>query len=502
MHRAEHHLRPHQLLHRVAGGWWWLLPGLLAVAITAWRYGAKPLWRDEIYTLATAVRGWSVMLRGLRVTDAGLGPWYALMHPWVRVSQGEAWLRLPGAVATVVAVVVVAACARRLLDPVAGVAAGVVCAVLPVLVEHSQEARPYPLVVASVTVTAYALLRDREGPRTRWWILWTGAATAAAALHVLSGAPAVAALITVVLLWPARAPRRRILLGAVLPASAAVALVAVGFSQAPDRIGDDFPVLSRTLDLWHSAAGGRAALVVVAVLCAVGLTAWSRRADRGGRRFGPVFVIAWIAAPVLANAGSAWGGQLFEPRYSTAAAPGLAVLCGAGVAVLARGRGAQSLGLPRWRSVGAGLAVTLLVATQVPHLVQVRRQAYVIDDMPAAARDLAASVQPGDAVVYLGNTTRPMARYYLPPGLGLEDVLLRSDPAVSVSIGGDEIPDGERLAALGSFNRVWLVGVRLNDPWDVVFASSTTAAHTRRTMIFHEDYGQLRVELWAGPGAP
>ncbi|PRY12198.1 dolichyl-phosphate-mannose-protein mannosyltransferase [Kineococcus rhizosphaerae] len=469
---------------------------------TAWRYDAKPLWRDEFYTLATAVRGWSVMLRGLRVTDAGLGPWYALMHPWVRVSQDEAWLRLPGAVATVVAVVVVAACARRLLDPVAGAAAGVVCTVLPVLVDHSQEARPYPLVVASVTVTAYALLRDRERPRTRWWVLWTGAATAAAALHVLSGAPAVAALIAVVLLQPARAPRRRVLLGAAFPALASFAMVAVGFSQAPDRIGDDFPVLSRTLGLWHSAAGGRAALVVVAVLCAVGLTAWSRRTDRGGRRFGPVFVTAWIAAPVLANAGSAWGGQLFEPRYSTAAAPGLAVLCGAGVAVLARGRGPRSSGAPRWRSVGAGLAVTLLVATQVPHLAQVRRQAYVVDDMPSLARDLAADVRPGDAVVYLGNTTRPMARYYLPPGLGLQDVLLRSDPAGSTSIGGDEVPEDERLASLGGFRRVWLVGVRLNDPWDVAFASSTTAAHLHRTMAFQEDRGQLRVELWAGPGAP
>jgi mannosyltransferase len=500
--RRHLHRHLHRSLHRVAGGWWWLLPCLLATGTTAWRYDAKPLWRDEFYTLATAVRSWSVMLHGLRVTDAGLGPWYLLVHPWVQVSQAGAWLRLPGAVASVVAVVVVAACARRMLDPVAGVAAGVAATVLPVLVDHSQEARPYPLVVAGVTITAYALLRDREQPRTGWWLVWTGAATAAAALHVLSGAPAVAALIAVVLLQPARATRRRILLGSVPPAASTAAMVAVGYAQAPDRIGDDFPVLSRTLDLWHSAAGGRTALLVTALLCAVGFTAWARRGDREGRLFGPLFVTVWIAVPVLANAGSAFGGQLFEPRYSTAAAPGVAVLCGAGVAVIAQGGRERSLGWrSRWRPVVAVLAVVLLVAAQVPHLAQVREQAYVVDDMPAVARDVAVRVQPGDAVVYLGNTTRPMARYYFSPGLGLDDVFLRSDPAVSVSIGGDEIPEDERVAALGGFRRVWLVGVRLNDPWDTAFPSSTRAAHLRRTVVFQKDYGQLRAELWAGPGA-
>ena len=485
-----------RLPRSVAAAWWWALPVAVALAATAWRYDAKPLWRDEIYTLATAVREPAVMLRGLRVTDAGLGPWYALVHPWVQVSQSAAWLRLPGAVAAVVAVGLVAGCARRLRGPVggaaAGVGAGLCAALLPVLVEHSQEARPYPVVVLCVTAAAYGLLRDRERPRGRWLLLWVGASTAAAALHVLSGAPACAALVAVVLLRPAAARRRRVLLGAVPLVLVTLAMVAVGFGQAPNRIGDDFPVLSRTLGLWHSVAGGTVALVVLAVLCGAGLLARSGRA--GGRgRFAALFTAAWVAAPVAANAGSALGGQLFEPRYATAAAPGVAVLCGLGVAAVA-GRGSAR------RALAAGLAAALLLVAQVPHLAEVRRQPYVVDDMPSAARDLAARARPGDAVVYLGNTTRPMARLHLPPGLGLDDVLLRRDTPVSVSIGGDEVPDGERAAVLAGRSRVWLVGIRLNDPWEVVFPASSAAVRTGRSLRFDAEHGQVRVQLWARPG--
>ncbi len=479
------------------GPWSWLVPALVALAVTAWRYDAKPLWRDEIYTLATAERGWAVMLRGLRVTDAGLGPWYALMHPWVLLSRDEAWLRLPGAAATVLTAALAGSIAARLLRPgpragvpagaraVAGVVAGSAFALMPVVVDHSQEARPYPVVLAAVTATAHGLLRDREDPRRRWLALWVAGSVLAAALHVITGAPAAAALLAVALALPGRAGRRRVLLGALPAAAVTLAMLAVGFTQAPGRIADDFPLLQRTLGLWAAYAGGALAVLALVVLCAAGAAHL--------RRDPPVLllVLAWAVAPVAALAASAAGGQLFATRYAGATAPALAVLAGAGAGALARRLGTGSA-----RAGVAVLAAGALALGQAAHLVQTRQRPYVTDDVPSAVAVLTERARPGDAVVFLGNTTRPHVRYYLPADTPLDDALLARDTDVSVSIGGDDLPDDQRAAALAPHERVWLVGLVLDDPWEEVFASWVEPARAGRALTYEGDFGAVRVELW------
>ncbi|NAZ88678.1 hypothetical protein GTR00_21675, partial [Kineococcus sp. T90] len=318
--------------------WAWLLPALVALATTAWRYDAKPLWRDEVYTLVTAGRPWPVMLRGLRVTDAGMGPWYALVHPWVRLSTDEAWLRLPGAAATVLTAALVGLTARRLLRTggpagartAAGVVAGTAFALAPVVVDHSQEARPYPVVLACVAATAHGVLRDRQEPRGRWLALWVSGSALAAALHVLTGAPAVAALLAVAFALPGRARRARVALGALPAAALTLAMLAVGFAQAPGRIDDGFPLLRQTLRLSSAYAGGAFAVLVLLVLCAAGAVHLRRE------RAHLLLVLAWAVAPVAALVASAAGGQLFAARYAGATAPALAVLAGVGAGALAR----------------------------------------------------------------------------------------------------------------------------------------------------------------------
>ncbi len=475
------------------GPWAWLVPAVVALAVTAWRYDAKPLWRDEVYTLATAERGWAVMLRGLRVTDAGLGPWYALMHPWVLLSRDEAWLRLPGAAATVLTAALAGLVAARLLRPgapagahgVAGVVAGTAFALTPVVVDHSQEARPYPVVLACVTATAYGLLRDREERRRRWLVLWVAGSVLAAALHVITGAPAVAALLAVALARPGRARRRRVLLGSLPAAAATLAMLAVGFTQAPGRIGEDFPLLQRTLGLSSAYAGSALAVMALAVLCTAGLV--HLRHDRPAL----LLVLAWALAPVTALVASAAGGQLFAARYAGATAPALAVLAGAGAGALSR-----RLRTPSARAAVAVLAAGTIALGQAAHLVQTRQRPYVTDDVPSAVAVLTERARPGDAVVFLGNTTRPHVRYYLPAGTPLDDALLARDTDVSVSIGGDDLPDGERAAALAAHERVWLVGLVLNDPWEEVFASWVEPARAGREPTFAADHGAVRVELW------
>ncbi|PPK92486.1 mannosyltransferase [Kineococcus xinjiangensis] len=494
----------------------WLVPALVAALTTAWRYDAKPLWRDEFYTLGTAVREYGVMLRGLRVTDAGMGPWYVLMRPWVLLSQSEAWLRLPSAVAGVLAAALAGLLAHHVVKnhvvknhvvknhvvkrhvvedsvlraaaPLAGAVAGVLFTLTPIVVRHSQEARPYPVLAACAVATAYGLLRDRGAPRARWLLLWAAAATLAAALHVLTGAPAVLAMVGVAFLAPGRARRRRFLAGGLPPLAVAAAMVAVGMSQAPNRIGEDFPLLRRSLGLWHSYAAAPAALGGLLLLWGAGALAL--------RRCPPVLALlaAGTLAPVAAVVASAAAGQLFEARYTVAAAPALAVLAGVGAAgiAVARRRTAPT-------AVAALALVGLVAAGQAPRLVAHRQQPFVVDDPRSAAAALAARARPGDAVVFLGNTDRPMLRHHLPAGVGLDDVLLVRDPSVSVSIGGDDLTGPQRAAALAGRERVWVVGTEHFVPWEEMFAGPVRDARAGRALAYGESFGRFRVELWTAP---
>src|SRR5258708_29147410 len=100
--------------------------------------------------------------------------------------SGELVTRLPSGVARAGAAGAVAAVGGRLVSPRAGLAAGLVFAVLPPVSLYGQDARPYAITVALAAIASYLLVRameaDRSGSRYRWM---TGYAVCVAALGIL-----------------------------------------------------------------------------------------------------------------------------------------------------------------------------------------------------------------------------------------------------------------------------------------------------------------------------
>jgi len=94
------------------------------------------------------------------------------MWPLVHLAgSGEFVVRLPSAIAVAVAAGAVAAIGRRLISPWAGLAAGLLFAVLPAVSRYAQEARSYAVVTALATIASYLLLRTLQaapGERRRW----------------------------------------------------------------------------------------------------------------------------------------------------------------------------------------------------------------------------------------------------------------------------------------------------------------------------------------------
>lgn len=484
---------------RLLAAWPILVPALVALVSTAWRYDAKPLWRDEVYTLVTAGRPLADMAALLEKSDAGLSFYYLLMHAWLGPSTADWWVRLPSALATVAAVLLTAAVARRVGGDAVALLAGVLLALSPTVVLHAQEARPYPLVLAALAGTALLALRSAELPRRGQWLGLAVLGAVTVGLHPLVALPAVAGIFATLWLRPGRARRLHVVAAAAPAAVLGLALVAAGFVQAaesPPAVSSPWKLLT----FWKLFGSTPWPGVVVAVLAVVGVASLATR--RSYRRREALVLGAWALLPLGAVSYLGLSGSYFNARYASAAAPALAVLAAVGVVALAslaarRGVGAER----RARAVAVAAALVVAGVVMVPGVVHVRERAYDFDDAPTAAAQLAAQSAPGDAVVYAGGVSRPLVQRYAWPVVAdqgrLDDALLVAGPLESDTRSGRQLPAGEREQALAAHDRVWLVGTMAVATDDLNRRSaSSRAAMQGRYLVSRTDHGHVRVELW------
>ena len=323
----------------------------------------QSLWYDELYTAEVGTAGLGPLLRAV-VDGAGTtpylegvppsynAPYYVVVHAWLAlpgVPADDVGLRLLSLLSAVAAVAVLGAAVRRLAGPAVALAAGLLAATSPLVVEYSAEARMYGLALLATAGALLGVARWLDGCRGSL-ALYGVSAAAAGLLHWFTlpvvGALAVAAL---VLRGRRALPVAGVALLAALPAAVLVALLvvngtgtsAVGFVPDADR---PVPVLAA------EAGAGSSALLLAAVLAAGVLAAVRVRRSPALR---PAAVVAalWLALPLAAVWAADAVRPVFVPRYLLATLLALAVLSALGVA---GGRGRVPL--------TAGLVVLSVVA--------------------------------------------------------------------------------------------------------------------------------------------
>jgi mannosyltransferase len=294
------------------GPWWMrILPPVVTAAVMLTGVTVPSYWRDEAATLAAVRRPFGDMIAMLGNVDAVHGAYYMLAWVVARLfGTGELALRLPSVIAMTVAAGFVAALGRRLVSPQAGLAAGLLFAVVPDISLYGQDARSYAMVTATATIASYLLVRAlgaRHGRQRRWWV---GYGFSLAVLGILN------------------------IFGLLLLAGHAV-------TMAVRMLAPQEGQSRRALAIrWSSAAAGAA--VVTSPLMAA---AWFQRGQ-----------LSWLTAP--GSAGLASVTKLIGPPFMALAA--VAVLI-AGVAVTAwRGHERGSRRLSSWRPL-AVLCVPWLV---------------------------------------------------------------------------------------------------------------------------------------------
>ncbi|MFG2771612.1 glycosyltransferase family 39 protein [Streptomyces sp. NPDC048350] len=484
----------------------WLWPALLALALTLYEIDHPLLWEDELNTWDMVTRPTGRLLDTVGNVDAVLAAYYLLLHGWTVVfGDSVTALRMPSALAMTGAAACTALIGQRLFGRRAGLAAGLLFALTPVVVRYAHEARPYALVVLAVALATLALLRALDRPeRVGRWAAYAGCVAAVGLLHLVA-LTVLAGQLVVVAAWARvdRALAVRAGLAALAGVAAAAPAAVLGSRQASRQIAwipqPDLQSLAAFLPQLYASGTFAGAVTLLAV------SAWAERRRAGladapppasGSSWrpasrGPVLAVTAMAVlPVLVLWAVSHGDiSYFFYRYLLFTLPAWAVLAGAALAAL------------RSRSVLAAALVALAVLS-LPEQRSVR-ETYAHFwhgvDYKGAAETIAGYHRPGDAVVYdrgedywrlldLG------VRHYLPDELRPRDVFLARSAADRADLWSSECPDP--AACLRNEARIWLVVPEgAADPLDALPASQARALRKHYTATGTERLTGVTVAL-------
>jgi mannosyltransferase len=353
------------------------------------------------------------------------------------------------------------------VSPRAGLAAGLVFAVLPPVSLYGQDARPYAITVALAAIASYLLVRAMEagvgGKRYKWFAGYAACVAALGIVDIFGLLLIVAHAVTVGLrclrlnetgasgagaAGPGAGETRSLavawLAAAVAGTALASPLLAFAFVQRGTLSWLTAPSLGAVRGL-HELIGPAymADAVVLAVACGIVVSALLGRGRLRASWPGslPALCLPWlIVPPVILLVGSLIT-PLYTFRYVLLCIPAIALLAGAGLA---------SLG---WVAGVAALVVIALLG--LPQQRQVRGPDGHGDNVRQADRIVAEHMRPTDAVLEF--KAENFAQAY-PYGIRkLAPVALAKSPITSATLIGTFLPDPVVRERLTHVQRVWVV---------------------------------------------
>jgi mannosyltransferase len=144
--------------------------------------GSKSLWLDEAWSVRVALGDVGSLWSGVadRMNPPG---YYLLLMPWVRLDQGEFWLRLPSVLFGVAAIPLIYHVGRLLHSEAVGASAAWLLSVSPIHVWYSQEARGYVLLIVLALGSTIALIQALRRLDGKAWVAHAGLTAAAFYIH-------------------------------------------------------------------------------------------------------------------------------------------------------------------------------------------------------------------------------------------------------------------------------------------------------------------------------
>lgn len=404
---------------------------LLAWALRLYRLSAQSLWYDEGYCAFVA----ALPLREIiRWTAREFTPplYHVSLSLWAHLAgQGEFTMRFLSALTGLLTVAAFVPLGTIFYSRRAGILAGLLAALSPFYVWHSQDARMYmPQALAGLVGTLCLLRALRTPSQWRWWLGLALADTAALYTHTTGGFLFV---FHALVLLAAGALSKRLALWA----RGGVALMGALLAWLPWLVYA-FPFLGRNAGYWPGrlnwsfvawgafrgfvtgqVMGGAAETVTLAawgVACAAGLLVLLIT----GHWKTAFFLLAYSAVPATAMAWLFRDVPKFSPRYLILASPPVMLLPAVGIAST-QGYKYASMQVCRWadlRTCRLANLVTVLVLISLATTAGLGLRnlyfdpAFAKSDFRTAARLVREGMQPDEIVLIVPGHTFPVWQYY------------------------------------------------------------------------------------------
>jgi mannosyltransferase len=416
----------------------WAVPAGVALVACLIAIGHRVLWQDELATFTASTRSLHDLAELVRERDGVLASYYAFMHLWTDAfGASPLALRIPSALAMAGSAAVTALIGARLFNSLAGLIAGVLLALLPVVSEFGQDARPYALTLLVAALSTLLLLRALERPEmTRWGLYCVSliglGATQLTGLFIV-GAHGFA----VVSSWHRRRDRR--LVGWLAACGgAAVAMLPVLYLalQQTEQVAGVAPTSWGAI--WAFPRQLFGAPLVAGAVIALGLLAALRQ------RVASLFCLALGIVPVAFVLLISIEQPLFRARYLLFTLLGWVLLAGAA--------------LSRVGKAATACALLAILALGLPQQLDLRST--TLNSSQPDYRTIAAimdgQVHDGDAIVMpteRGIRFRIGLQAYLPADAHPDDVLATRDPAAAAALDSWEcVP----ATCFDSPKRIWV----------------------------------------------
>ena len=317
--------------------WAALVAATVSLALGLYQLGQPSLWVDEASTYRAMSRSYSQLVLEHHWI------YYTLMKPWTAVAgTSEVALRLPSVVIAAVACAALVPFGNRLIGRPVGSIGGVVLALNPFVVQWSQQARSYSIVLLASILATAAWARLRAKPTGRSWALYTIAIGVFVLIQPLS-----AGLVTAAHFLAARGFRLRIVMTGVAVVLA-TSLFLIGVAERDSKGGTLVWNVDPTVgSVSHALLELGGALSAGLVLAGIGLAVVRRER---------LLLGCWALAPLVLSIAVTPIGKVFVDRYLIVSTPAFALLVSA---ALVRARGAWRVGALVAFAAGtlAGLAI-------------------------------------------------------------------------------------------------------------------------------------------------
>lgn len=381
-----------------------VLAGILVMAavLTFFRLGHKSFWLDEVTSAELARLDASHMWDIITSTQLNMSPYYGLLHLWIKIDDGEFFIRSLSLIFALATIPTVYALVSRLFSQ----AAGLICAFLIVInsffIQYAQEARAYSMALFLVTLSTYLLIRALEDPARRWWIGYVAVSALAVYAHFFSIFVLTAHVGALAFFPRARLPLRQVLFGFV---GIAVLLVPFAiFLRTGDQgqigwIEEPTPVLLARALQRLVGQNGYLLVGVYALLGVMGaaalFVAWRKR---GMESWKLVLVAGWVVIPILGSFVLSYAKPIFNSRYLIVALPAVAIIA--------------ALGILNLRLAAGSIALAVVLVLSAQGLLHWYRD-YKKENWRGATRYVVENAQSGDGITFFFVRVRKPFEYYL-----------------------------------------------------------------------------------------